>query len=447
MSSRQCERGAPHIPDAAGGPHRAPRRSATRAFSGRLGGATAQALLLVSLATTVAAQAPDSAHPATSVAPSADSVRKEDVFDLARRIFHIPPDTTKHDESSIAERGNLSLLPSLSASPTVGFKVGATIKLTKRYGDSATTNVSDVSSQVFFTTLKQFGLTAYGSVFTKDNKWNIRGDWRYLNTSQPTYGLGSIVPSDSSTAMKFQYLRLAEALYRNVGSEILLGGGYNFSMYFGIDDQDAKDGRVTPFLAYNGGHTVTQTISSGPTFALLHDSRDNPLNAARGLYAHLEAGASPTWLGSTSTWESFLSDLRYYFRPGGWDRGILALWQMNWLTFGNPPYMELPATAWDRAGRVARGYGEGRIRGASLVYGEAEYRVTLTRNGLWGVVGFASLTSVSSTPRSPLNAPDPAFGAGLRIKLSKRTNTNITLDYALGREGSSGFFFGSAEAF
>ena len=42
---------------------------------------------------------------------------------------------------------------------------------------------------------------------------------------------------------------------------------------------------------------------------------------------------------------------------------------------------------------------------------------------------------------------DPGYGVGLRIKLNKRSTTNITVDYAWGAEGSNGLFLGTGEAF
>jgi hypothetical protein len=50
----------------------------------------------------------------------------------------------------------------------------------------------------------------------------------------------------------------------------------------------------------------------------------------------------------------------------------------------------------DPFGRSVRGYGEGRLCGARLIYGEVEYRVTLTSNGWLGVVGFLNATTVAN---------------------------------------------------
>jgi len=46
-------------------------------------------------------------------------------------------------------------------------------------------------------------------------------------------------------------------------------------------------------------------------------------------------------------------------------------------------------------GRSGRGYTEGRFRGDQLLYGELEYRATLTRNGLLGMVAFVNTTTLA----------------------------------------------------
>ena len=80
---------------------------------------------------------------------------------------------------------------------------------------------------------------------------------------------------------------------------------------------------------------------------------------------------------------------------------------------GVAPYFDLPATGLDTYGRSARGYSEGQFRGERLAYGEIEYRGTLMRNGLLGMVAFLNTTTVricrttstSSTASPPGAAP------------------------------------------
>jgi hypothetical protein len=116
---------------------------------------------------------------------------------------------------------------------------------------------------------------------------------------------------------------------------------------------------------------------------------------------------------------------------------------------GTAPYFDLPAVGMDTYGRSGRGYNEGRFRGERLMYGELEYRATLTRNGLIGVVAFMNALTLADaeTGEQLFDAFAPAGGIGLRVLFNKRSRTNLCIDYALGRQGAKGFYLGLQEAF
>jgi len=103
----------------------------------------------------------------------------------------------------------------------------------------------------------------------------------------------------------------------------------------------------------------------------------------------------------------------------------------------------------DTYGRSARGYQDGRYRGEQLVYGEAEYRGRLLRNGLLGVVAFATMTTVSNreTGEALFDSVAPSMGGGLRLLLNKRSRTNLCFDLAWGKDRSSGVYLAIQEAF
>ena len=58
-----------------------------------------------------------------------------------------------------------------------------------------------------------------------------------------------------------------------------------------------------------------------------------------------------------------------------------------------------------------------------------------------------NLLSTSDPVTGSFKKVNPGVGLGLRIKLNKRSTTNITLDYAFGVEGAHGLFLGTGEAF
>jgi outer membrane protein assembly factor BamA len=372
-----------------------------------------------------------------------DTVPQRDLMDVLSRVFKGKPKLSDTAEST--PKVVLSLLPSFSASPSVGLLIGISGNALLRLGPPETTSPSTVSASVSYTTKKQFNVLLRSNLFTNENRWKFEGDWRYLDTNQPTYGLGPIKPSSAESPMDFKLVRLYETVYREAVPDVLVGVGYHMNAYFDIVDRNAKPGVVTPFLAYNRGQTLTSTTSSGVSINVLTDGRDNPINASKGLYARASFRSFPQWMGSDDSWQSLELEFRSYPRIS--HRSRLAFWGFAWFTFGHVPYLDLPAIGWDYSNRTGRGYAQGRIRSQNMAYGEAEYRVTLSASGLWGAAAFINLTSTSGGGNDIMHSPDPAAGLGLRIKLNKHSASNITIDYGFGREGASGLFLGTGEAF
>jgi hypothetical protein len=373
-----------------------------------------------------------------------DSAPRRDIMDVLSQVLHGKP--TFGDTVEIPPKLILTVLPAFSANPTVGVSLGVSGNAVTRLGNDEATLLSTIYASVSYTTKKQFNVLLRSNVFTPGNSWKLEGDWRYLDTNQPTFGLGPAFPEELETPMDFNLLRFYETVYREVIPNVLLGLGYHFNYYYDIVDH-GTDPATSPFGQYYAGQPVTSSIASGSSLNILSDARDNPINPKRGYYARASYRLFPTWLGSDDDWQSIETELRAYPRlplPG---HGILALWSLTWFTFGQPPYLELPAIGWDYNNRMGRGYAQGRIRARDLVYAEAEYRVTLTRDGLLGAAAFLNLTSASDDTGGGLQSPDLGGGAGIRLKLNKHSDTNITIDFGLGAEGSSGVFFGTGEAF
>ena len=143
----------------------------------------------------------------------------------------------------------------------------------------------------------------------------------------------------------------------------------------------------------------------------------------------------------------FVHISRKYFKFGQ-SKNILAFWSYNWFIFnGNAPYLDLPSTGWDSYSNVGRGYIQSRLKGANLVYLEAEYRFRITHNGLLGGVLFSNAQSVSNWPNNKFDVIYPSIGTGIRIKLNKHSGTNLAIDYGIGIKGSRGLFVNLGEVF
>lgn len=313
------------------------------------------------------------------------------------------------------------------------------------YADSAS-KLSTITSSIAITQNSQVVLPVQLNLWSKDGKYNLSGDWRISRYPQDTYGLGGNSSIDSANLIDYSFVRIYQTLLRKVTSNFYAGIGYNLDYHWGIEEEGYDDGKLSDFAKYGSGKHST---SSGISLNLLYDDRKNSINPSGGTYANIVLRNNYKFLGSDDNWQSLLVDARKYFRFPANSNNILAFWTYDWLVLGgNPPYLDLPSTAWDTYTNVGRGYIQGRYRSRQMLYLESEYRYAITRNGLLGGVVFVNGQSFSNWPGNyQFKYVQPGAGVGLRIKLNKTSKTNIDVDYGFGSQGSRGLFINIAEVF
>ncbi len=369
-------------------------------------------------------------------------------------------------------------LPAIAANPTNGIMYGVAPGASWFMGDPANTSLSSGLGTVIYTTKKQLLLTAKTNVFLKGDRWNLLGDWRYFITSQPTFGLGTgpnsnkavdsgiefadgmfSQPIKTSQMMEFHYLRLHETVMkRHKDSRLFLGLGYHLDDHSKIDDNllslDPDSTVITSHFGYQTYHAMPTDgyTLSGISLNVFYYSRDNAVNPYSGRYAYVNTRINPEFLGSTESSTLLWLEYRDYVhlnkdRP----RHLIGFWTYGWfVTSGKVPYLDLPAVGWDQFGRSGRAYTQGRFRGEDLWYGEVEYRVPLQKHKeTFGAVVFLNGTTASSRSNSIalFEYLDVGFGAGLRVMINKKSRANLNIDYAFGRYGAGGFYFGLNEVF
>ena len=298
---------------------------------------------------------------------------------------------------------------------------------------------------LFYHKANNLNFLIQSNIWAKQNKYNFQGDYRYYKYPQYSYGLGGHTSLAVNNFMDYSYIVLKQAVLKSFGNNFFGGGGYNFDYHTHITESGNSDGNESDFDKY--GATIS-SISTGPSLHFLHDNRKNLINPLAGLYSNVIYRYNLKTLGSNTNWQSLIIDVRKYIKLPGTSRNILAFWSYNWFTFGGKaPYLDLPSTAWDTYSNMGRGYTQSRFTGKNLLYLEAEYRFTILKNGLLGGVVFTNAQSVSDWPGNKFTVLWPAAGCGLRIKVNKHSNTNISIDYGIGLGGSNGFFVNLGEVF
>ena len=370
------------------------------------------------------------------------TVRSKDLYDVFSSIFHKNKIMVKQKDT-ITTKPEFSVIPALGYTLETEFVVSLTGNVAFRTDSLA--HISTISTNIGYTQNRQFTFPIESEIWTKNNEYSLVGDYRFYKYPQSTYGLGTNANIKNEDPMDYIYFRFHEIVLKNIVGNFFAGGGYIVDYHVGVTHQGPVNGAASDYTAYG---PQAKTISSGVSFQLLYDTRENSIYPDDGSYASLQFRDNRTFLGSSSNWRSLIIDLRKYFKfPEGTDN-VLALWSYDWLTLtGKPPYLDLPATGWDPYASTGRGYIQGRFRGAQEVYAEAEYRFKITRNGLFGGVVFGNAQSFSGAPGTPLQSIQPGYGTGLRIKLNKLSKTNIDIDYGFGRQGSRGLFINVGELF
>lgn len=373
-----------------------------------------------------------------------------DLWSLARHRS-----LTQSSEPAIGshDKRYLVITPSVGSKPSTGFNGGFSGNIAFFRGDQQTTHISSIS---FGAKLSQKGQTTSGirlGMFTSDDQWFLQSDNRLQLTSLNTYALGANTPEADAVNLKYNFSQLYETAYRRVKPGLFIGGGLNVRTHTDVRSGTGASSNVdeSAYLAYTEKHgfDLDGQSSSGTSVGVLFDTRDNAINADRGWLANaVYRTFFDGFLGGDATWQTLNIDVRNYRTLTANGRNKLAFWFLgNLVTGGTAPFFDLPEIGSD--GRSGRGYSEGRYRGEHLLYGEMEYRGTLTPNGLVGVVAFLNTTTVdnSETGERLFDSYAPGAGFGFRLLLNKRSRTNLCADYGWGKQGSRGFYLSIQEAF
>lgn len=391
---------------------------------------------------------------------------QRDLPDLINSL-HNHPKPPKQPKS-----GSLLLIPSISANPATGISFGVGGQYTLG-GKQEGSQYSLVNGGVSVTTKRQLLISLKNNIFLKADKIFLSGDWRFLLYSLPTYGLGTSAPTggaldiqyaangwvatDDSLVqpMKFNHLRFHQTISWRVSKSIFVGVGYHLDWMNHIIDQKLDTIRplYTSHYLYNKnfGFDTKSYLISGVSINASLNTRDNLVNAYKGVFANFNWRLYPQFLGSNKTASLLNLEWRSFHGLSARNpRHLVAFWMMG--TFsqtGKLPYLVLPAMGYDQRGRSGRGYVQGRFRGTSLVYSEAEYRFPISPcGGIFGGVVFANMTTASfkETNEQLFDAVAPGYGFGLRMMVDKKSKTNIGVDVGFGKK-SSGVYFGASETF
>jgi Omp85 superfamily domain len=407
-------------------------------------------LLLISVAAEAQSASPDAAQSQAAPDPPAETV---DIFDLLRKLRHKGQDA--QPEPWDYRKPMMAFAPVIGAKPSSGVLVGAAGNIAFYRGDPSTTRISSMVASVTFSTKKQTSITNRLTMFTRASRWRLDGDDRFQWTSLDTYELGTSADTSVGIVADFDFFRFDHTVFYQLRPALYVGAGLYFNDHTNVGPSEGEEPAWTdsPYVIYSEAHglPLDSQISAGTSLDLLWDNRDSFINADRGWLAKASYRTLfDGFLGGDSSWQKLTLDVRTYVNVSRDRRHRVAFWGFADLVLeGAAPFFDLPATAGDTYGRSARGYAEGQFRGERLAYGEVEYRGTLMRNGLVGMVAFLNTTTVTNLAIDErlFDSFATGGGAGVRLLINKRSKTNLCLDFGFGKQGSKGVYLAIQEAF
>lgn len=377
-----------------------------------------------------------------------DSIRykQKDAMDIIDKVVKIK---NKEMPDSVNLKAGKILT---SVFPAVGYSLsnGVTFILATNFSfytaDPKNTNLSVITLNPLYSLKQQTIIPLISSIWLKNNKINLLGDYRFYQYPSFTYGLGGKRLLSQSDSVDYSYIKISQDALYSIAHNLYGGVGYDLDYHYNIKNLSNDDYQYIRYTDNNA-----QTISSGWVARLKYDSRENINNPTDAFYADLTYRDNLTALGSTSNWQEVSVEFRKYISLSRHPRNILAFWSWNEFTYGpysnSVPYFDLPSTGWDEYSNTGRGFIQGRFRGSDIVYLEGEDRFDILRSGLLGGVVFCNAESVPNYPDNKFQLIHVGKGIGLRIKLNKYSDTNLCIDYGWGDDGSRGFFFNVGEVF
>lgn len=345
------------------------------------------------------------------------------------------PHLLQSDTITVVKKIQAVGLPVVFYTPETEFGLGGGLQLFFQHRKNIfNARVSNVFISAIYTSKKQLMLNAKPEIHLYDGRMYLEGDFLYKIFPNSFWGIGNNTPETNLEKYNMRTIHIRATLLNRIPPTLNFGFEYNFDIYSMIEVQEGG------LLDSNLIEGAEGARTSGISFVLNFDDRDNIFSAVRGNYLVFKGGFSSRSIGATYSYNSYLLDLRKYFLLS--KKFTLATQIYSLFAFGDVPFQ---AKAWYGGADLGRGYFKGRYIETNylLVQLELKYRVLKRLH----INGFFNIGDVAESPRDLFSYPKVSFGGGLRFKLSKKNPTLIRMDIGINKDGGTGLYFGVNEAF
>lgn len=345
-----------------------------------------------------------------------------------------------HPDTLVNRELHVIPVPVLRVSPETGLQYGITLDylFNSDASDSASTTRNSIAwVQATYSTRKQLMIEPVWQVYTRDERYFLRGRGGYLAFSEYFWGIGNqTLANEAYENLSYNRTYFQGEFLKKVNGRFFTG----LTLYLN-DTRAIRFGdieRLTGAEEYTGldPHAL---VGIGPS--LVFDHRNDVFSPTEGWYAAWAYRRHFPSLGSSFTYGEHQLDLRKYFY---WNKKhFLGFQGIGQFTDGEVPFRELPRLG---GPNIMRGYFMGRFRDRQLWSTQAEYRYNIGRFLLGAA--FVSAGGVAPTVSDfSLNTTRLAYGGGVRILVNRKMNLYTRLDYAFTSDRTSGFYFRIMDAF
>ena len=328
--------------------------------------------------------------------------------------------------------------PVITYAPETNLSFGIGMKgLFKVRGSGDETRTSNIPLSIQYTIENKYLFFSGFEIFSPQERYMLTGNIRIQSFPSLYFGVGQDTPKSNEEKFAYSQILIEPIFLKNLfRKHLFFGGGIRYNRISGMEVEPEG------LLGLSEQSGASGSTSSGIQLAIILDSRDNILNASKGMFIGLTHGFYGSFLGATQNYQLTRLDFRYYMQPLKKPSSILGIHFLAHFSHGNTPLLEQARLG---GNEIMRGYFEGRFTERHLLATQVEWRQKLSYR--WGVVGFAGIGTVApSISEFNLDYIRPSLGVGVRFLIDAEENLNLRLDYGIGNEKNN-YYFKIAESF
>lgn len=343
-------------------------------------------------------------------------------------------------EDSIAKSDGIFLFPLAYYTPDTRFAAGAVgvyyFNTAKKSSEEkgVDTRLSYVKLLADYTQNKQLDFWSSWNIFTNEEKFLFKGEFRYRNFPDRFYGLGNNSIEDNLEFYSYDLFHFKFLAMHQIKNKFFIGFDAQYASEFNFKRSAGGILDNQTIIGYDGG------VGTGLGLVATYDTRDNVVNAYSGVLFEMSSYFNQTVFGGDFNFTNINFTFNKYWELK--KDHVVAVNLSSIFNFGGVPFLEMATVGGDD---LIRGYANNRFRDNNFIGGQIEYRFPVYNR--FGMVVFTGVGDVfSEFSDLKLNLLKFSVGTGIRFAINKKERLNVRVDYGLGRKNDA-FYIMLTEAF